>query len=136
MKVAVCNAKSYDREFLQVANRNFGHELVFFDSRLSEETQGMVAGFPCVCVFVNDTLNAAVLRKLASQGTRLIALRCAGFNNVDIRTAAELGIRIVRVPAYSPQSVAEHTVGARGFFEWDSGPEPVTEPVPERSAST
>ena len=111
MKVAVCNAKSYDREFLQAANRNFGHELVFFDSRLYEETQGMVAGFPCVCVFVNDTLNAAVLRKLASRGTRLIALRCAGFNNVDIQAAADLGIRIVRVPAYSPQSVAEHTAG-------------------------
>lgn len=111
MKVAVCNAKSYDREFLQAANRDFGHDLVFFDSRLCGETLGMVAGFPCVCVFVNDTLNAAVLRSLANQGTRLIALRCAGFNNVDIQTAAELGIRIVRVPAYSPQSVAEHTVG-------------------------
>lgn len=111
MKVAVCNAKPYDREFLRVANHDYGHDLVFFDSRLCEETKGMVAGFPCVCVFVNDILDAAVLHMLALRGTRLIALRCAGFNNVDIQAATDLGIRIVRVPAYSPQSVAEHTVG-------------------------
>ena len=70
----------------------------------------MVAGFPAVCVFVNDTLDAAVLTALAAQGTRLIVLRCAGFNNVDIRAASELGLHVVRVPAYSPHSVAEHSV--------------------------
>ena len=70
----------------------------------------MAAGFPAVCVFVNDMLNAPVLQTLAEQGTRLIALRCAGFNNVDIRAASSLGLRVVRVPTYSPQSIAEHTV--------------------------
>ncbi|HEY6044300.1 MAG TPA: NAD(P)-dependent oxidoreductase, partial [Nitrosospira sp.] len=110
MKVAICSAQSYDRQFLMSANRDAGHELVFFDSHLCEETRQMVAGFPAVCVFVNDTLNAAVLETLAAQGTRLIALRCAGFNNVDIQAASNLGLRVVRVPAYSPHSVAEHTV--------------------------
>ncbi len=111
MKVAVCSAQAYDREFLLSANRDFAHELVFFDSRLNRETRQIVAGFPAVCVFVNDTLDAAVLETLAGQGTQLIALRCAGFNNVDIEAAARLGVRVTRVPAYSPHSVAEHTVG-------------------------
>lgn len=111
MKVAVCSTKPYDRSFLSAANRDAGHELVFFDARLCGETQQMVAKFPAVCVFVNDILDADVLSTLASQGTRLIALRCAGFNNVDIEAAVSLGLHIVRVPAYSPHSVAEHTVG-------------------------
>ncbi|HEX8874284.1 MAG TPA: 2-hydroxyacid dehydrogenase [Nitrosospira sp.] len=110
MKVAVCSAQSYDRQFLLATNRDIGHELVFFDSHLCEETRQMVAGFPAVCVFVNDTLNNPVLEALAVQGTRLIALRCAGFNNVDIQAASSLGLRVVRVPAYSPHSVAEHAV--------------------------
>ncbi|MDE2365742.1 MAG: 2-hydroxyacid dehydrogenase [Betaproteobacteria bacterium] len=110
MKVAVCSAQSYDHQFLPAANRDIGHELVFFDSHLCEETRRMVAGFPAVCVFVNDTLNNPVLEALAVQGTRLIALRCAGFNNVDIQAASSLGLRVVRVPAYSPHSVAEHAV--------------------------
>ena len=110
MKVAVCSTQPYDRQFLLAANSDAGHELVFFDSHLCEETRQMVAGFPAVCVFVNDTLNAVVLEALAAQGTRLVALRCAGFNNVDIQAASELGLRVVHVPAYSPHSVAEHTV--------------------------
>lgn len=111
MKVAVCSAQSYDREFLLAANVGFGHDLVFYDSRLSAETRQIVAGFAAVCVFVNDTLDAGVLEALAAQGTQLIALRCAGFNNVDIHAANGLGLHVVRVPAYSPHSVAEHTVG-------------------------
>lgn len=110
MKVAVCSTQSYDRQFFLAANHDIGHELVFFDSLLREETRQMVAGFPAVCVFVNDTLNAAVLKALAAQGTRLIVLRCAGFNNVDIQAANDLGLHVVRVPAYSPHSVAEHSV--------------------------
>ncbi|MBA2659378.1 MAG: 2-hydroxyacid dehydrogenase [Nitrosospira sp.] len=110
MKVAVCSTQSYDRQFLLAANRDIGHELVFFDSHLCEETPQMVAGFTAVCAFVNDTLNTPVLKTLAAQGTRLIALRCAGFNNVDIQTANSLGLHVVRVPAYSPHSVAEHSV--------------------------
>jgi D-lactate dehydrogenase len=110
MKIAVCSAHPYDRRFLQEANTSYGHELSFFDARLSEETRQMVAGFPAICAFVNDTLNDAVLSTLAQQGTRLIALRCAGFNNVDLASAARHGLRVVRVPAYSPHSVAEHTL--------------------------
>lgn len=110
MRVAICSTQSYDRQFLLEANHVAGHELVFFDLRLCEETRQMVAGFPAVCVFVNDTLNAAVLTALAAQGTRLIVLRCAGFNNVDIQAASDLGLHVVRVPAYSPHSVAEHSV--------------------------
>src|SRR5688500_10858833 len=111
MRVAVCSAQSYDRQFFTAANHNVGHELVFFDSSLSRETRQMVGDFPAVCVFVNDTLDATVLETLALQGTRLIALRCAGFNNVDVQAANSFGLCVVRVPAYSPQSVAEHSVG-------------------------
>lgn len=110
MKIAVCSTLPHDRQFLAAANAEAGHQLTFFDSHLNEETRHIVAGFPAVCVFVNDTLNAAVLGSLAAQGTRLIALRCAGFNNVDVAAAAALGLRVVRVPAYSPHSVAEHSV--------------------------
>ena len=109
MRVAVCSAQSYDRQFFTAANRDVGHELVFFDSPLCHETRQMVGDFPAVCVFVNDTLDATVLETLAAHGTRLIALRCAGFNNVDIRGASRLGLHVVRVPAYSPhrsQSIA------------------------------
>lgn len=88
MRVAVCSAQSYDRQVFTAANHDIGHELVFFDSRLCYETRQMVGGFSAVCVFVNDSLNARVLETLALQGTRLIALRCAGFNNVDIQAAS------------------------------------------------
>jgi len=110
MKVAVCSAQSYDREFLAAANADFDHELLFFEGRLSEETAQLFAGFSVVCAFVNDILNESVLRTLANQGLRLIALRCTGFNNVDVQAAQKHGIRVVRVPAYSPHSVAEHTL--------------------------
>ncbi len=109
MKVAVFSSKSYDRQFLEAANSD--HELVFFEPRLTAVTAPLAAGFPAVCVFINDQLQADTLRQLADQGTRLIALRSAGFNNVDLAVAAELGITVVRVPAYSPYAVAEHAVG-------------------------
>jgi D-lactate dehydrogenase len=111
MRVAIFSTKSYDRTFLDAANTAHGHELVFFEPRLTEETTVLAAQFPAVCVFVNDQLNATVLSALAGQGTRLIALRSAGFNNVDLIAARDLGLTAVRVPAYSPYAVAEHTVG-------------------------
>ncbi len=111
MKLGVFSTRSYDREFLTRENAAFGHELVFFETRLSQETCCLAHGLPAVCVFVNDQPDAEVLRALAAGGTRLLALRCAGYNNVDLAAAAECGIRVVRVPAYSPHSVAEHTVG-------------------------
>lgn len=110
MRIAVFSSKPYDRAFLDAANRSFGHELVCFEPRLTVETVGLAAGFPGICVFVNDRLDAAVLEPLTAGGTRAIALRCAGFNNVDLVTAERLGIDVVRVPAYSPHAVAEHTV--------------------------
>jgi D-lactate dehydrogenase len=111
MKVAIFSTKPYDQEFLQAANAAHGHELVFFEPRLTHEARALAAGFPAICVFVNDQLDATVLTALAHQGTRLIALRCAGFNNVDLLAARDLGLTVVRVPAYSPHAVAEHTVG-------------------------
>lgn len=111
MKVAVFNTKPYDQAFLEVANQVHQHELVFFEPRLTNRTSVLADGFPAVCAFVNDELNSKVLTTLARQGTRLIALRCAGFNNVDLTAARNLDITVMRVPAYSPYAVAEHTVG-------------------------
>jgi len=111
MKVAVFSTKSYDREFLRAANEEVGHELTFYEPRLTDQTCRLAEGFPAICAFVNDRLDASVLLTLAKQSTRLAALRCAGFNNVDLRAAEQLEITVTRVPAYSPHAVAEHTVG-------------------------
>lgn len=113
MKVAVFGSQPYDTKFFDAANAQGGspHELVYFETRLRAKTASLAAGFPVVCVFVNDEVDATTLKTLAANGTKLIALRCAGFNNVDLKTAEEVGISVVRVPAYSPYSVAEHTVG-------------------------
>lgn len=111
MKVAVFSTKSYDRNFLEAANTESKHELVFLEPRLTAETSVLATGSQAVCAFVNDELNAQTLSKLASSGIKLIALRSAGFNNVDLAKAEELGLTVVRVPAYSPYAVAEHTIG-------------------------
>jgi D-lactate dehydrogenase len=110
MKVAFFSTKSYDRQSFEAVNVNYHHELIFFDTQLNSETAILAADFPAVCMFVNDIADAAVLEVLASRGTRLLALRASGFNNVDLPRAAELGIKVVRVPAYSPYAVAEHAV--------------------------
>ena len=110
MKVAVFSTKPYDRRFLNAANEAHGHELVFLEPHLVAETAILAADATAVCAFVNDTLDATVLRALRQQGTRVVAMRCAGFNNVDLEVADELGISITRVPAYSPHAIAEHTV--------------------------
>ncbi|HBL15122.1 MAG TPA: hydroxyacid dehydrogenase [Cyanobacteria bacterium UBA11162] len=111
MKVAVFSTKSYDHKFLEQANANYGHELVFLEPRLTYDTTALASGFPAVCVFINDQLDERTLQVLASQGTKLIATRSAGFNHIDLNAAAQLGITVVRVPAYSPYAVAEHTIG-------------------------
>ncbi|HBB33787.1 MAG TPA: hydroxyacid dehydrogenase [Cyanobacteria bacterium UBA8803] len=111
MKVAVFSTKSYDQKFLETANIHYNHELVFFEPRLTYDTVALAAGFPAVCVFINDQLEDRTLQALASQGTKLIATRSAGFNHIDLNAAAHLGMTVVRVPAYSPYAVAEHTVG-------------------------
>ena len=111
MRVMIFSTKPYDRRSFAARNEASGHRLHYREPRLSEETASLAAGFPAVCVFVNDVCDATVLETLAAGGTRLIALRCAGFNNVDLAAAAALGISVVRVPAYSPHAVAEFTVG-------------------------
>ncbi|MFN6564756.1 MAG: 2-hydroxyacid dehydrogenase [Nostoc sp. ChiSLP01] len=111
MKVAVFSTKAYDRHFLSAVNSSTQHELVFFEPRLNRDTAILAAGFPAVCVFVHDQVDAPTLELLASWGTHLVVLRCAGFNNVDLQAAADLGVTVVRVPAYSPYGVAEHAVG-------------------------
>lgn len=110
MNVAVFSTKSFDKSFLEKNNSFYGHKFVFFEERLTEQNTALASGFTTVCVFVNDQLSRKVLTELSTNGTRLIALRCAGFNNVDIEAAAELGLTVVRVPEYSPYAVAEHTV--------------------------
>lgn len=110
MRVAVFSTKPYDRRFLDAANVEHRHELYFFEPRLTAETARLAEGFEAVCVFVNDQLDAPTLALLRNGGTRLIALRSAGFNNVDLAAADELGLTVVRVPAYSPHAVAEHTL--------------------------
>lgn len=103
-------AKPYDRQSFDRENAATGHAISYFEPRLDQATAALASGFDAVCVFVNDTLDAEVLRQLGTTGVRLAALRCAGFNNVDLEAAAANGIKVVRVPAYSPHAVAEHTV--------------------------
>jgi D-lactate dehydrogenase len=111
MRIAVFSTQSYDREHLGSANAAHGHDLAYLEPRLTIETAALADGFPAVCCFVNDDLGAAVLIRLARGGVRLIALRCAGFNHVDLVAAGELGLRVARVPQYSPDAIAEHTIG-------------------------
>ena len=110
MKVAVFSAKPYDKLFLEPANQQHNHELKFFSPNLDLETVSLATGCEGVCVFVNDRLDRTILEELHQQGIRLIALRCAGYNNVDLDAAGELDITVLRVPAYSPYAVAEHAI--------------------------
>ena len=110
MRVASFSTKSYDRQFLEAANSRYGHELMFYEARLCHETAALAREFPAVCVFVHDVLDAKVLKDLSRHETRVVALRCAGFNNVNVAAAKRLGVMVVRVPTYSPDAVAEHAV--------------------------
>ena len=109
MRIVVYSAKPYDRQFLDEAARP-GTDLQYCEARLSPETVALADGAVAICAFVNDDLSRPVLEKLAGMGVRLVALRCAGFNQVDLATAEKLGLTIARVPAYSPYAVAEHTM--------------------------
>lgn len=111
MKLAVYSTKQYDRKYLQQVNESFGFDVEFFEFLLTERTAKNAAGCDAVCLFVNDDGSRQVLEELAELGVKFIALRCAGFNNVDLDAAKELGMQVVRVPAYSPEAVAEHAVG-------------------------
>lgn len=110
MKAAFFSTKTYDQEYFEKCNQGTDHDLSFFETSLNNRTASLANGFEAVCVFVNDTLDKPTIEKLSEGGIKLIALRCAGFNNVDLEAAATNDIKIVRVPAYSPQAVAEHAV--------------------------
>ncbi len=110
MKVAIFSAKHYEKEYLESANAVTKHKLVYLEFPLNAHTAHTANGFDVVSVFVNDTVDKSTLEKLASKGVKLVALRCAGYNNVDLDAAKSLNIPVVRVPAYSPYSVAEHAV--------------------------
>ncbi|MGJ8671325.1 2-hydroxyacid dehydrogenase [Rubritalea sp.] len=108
MKVAFYSAKEYDQELFGTHSDEFN--FLFLKNHLREETAALAHGYDAVCVFVNDELNRVVLEALHKGGVRIVVLRCAGFNNVDIEAADALGIEVARVPAYSPNAVAEHAV--------------------------
>lgn len=110
MKVIFFSAKAYDQQFFNEANKRYNFELEFMEAPLSTSTAMLAKEYDVVCAFVNDLISANELRALADQNIGLIALRCAGYNNIDLKAAKELGIKVVRVPAYSPFSVAEHTI--------------------------
>ena len=110
MKLAFFSTKPYDQRFSESANQSACHELAFFEAKLTPHAVKLVDGFDGVCVFVNDPLDQDVLEQLAALGCRLILLRCAGYNNVDLEAAQRLGMTVCRVPVYSPFAVAEHTV--------------------------
>lgn len=110
MKVVFFSTQPYDIQFFNLHKDEFGFELVYFESALSKKTVSLAENAEAVCVFVNDKLTSEVMDLLAAQGVKIIALRCAGFNNVDLEAAKRNGIKVCRVPAYSPEAVAEHAV--------------------------
>ncbi len=110
MRTLLYSSQTYDHESFLAARVDPRIELSFQPARLTQETVALADRYPVVCAFINDDLSAPVLERLAAGGTRLIALRSAGFNHVDLPTAKRLGISVVRVPAYSPHAVAEHAV--------------------------
>lgn len=111
MKLAVYSTKQYDKKYLENVNQDYGFDLEFYDFLLTEKTAKTAHGCDGVCIFVNDDGSRPVLEELKKQGVKFIALRCAGFNNVDLDAARELEMPVVRVPAYSPEAVAEHAIG-------------------------
>lgn len=110
MRTLLFSAKRYDRTVFDECNRDHGHTLEYLDVQLDARTADLADGSEAVCVFVNDVVDAAVLQRLVDLGVRTVALRCAGYNSVDVACAATLGVTVVRVPAYSPEAVAEHTL--------------------------
>lgn len=110
MNIVFYDTHEFEKSGFQTNAAFFHYDIKFLNCRLTKESASMASGFPCVCVFVNDTLDASVLKILAQNGTRLIALRSAGFNHVDIQAAKSVGLKVVRVPGYSPFAVAEHAI--------------------------
>ncbi len=110
MKVAFFGTHSYEKSFFDSVNQTSGYTFEYLDVHLNKQTALLAKGAEVVCIFVNDKVDAEVVQLLAQAGIKLIALRCAGYNNVDLKSCKQYGISVVRVPAYSPYAVAEHTV--------------------------
>ncbi|WP_339925468.1 2-hydroxyacid dehydrogenase [uncultured Cyclobacterium sp.] len=110
MKIAVFSTKSYDQEYFEKYSNRNAYTFSFFETVLNKSTANLSAGFDVICAFVNDQVDKDTIEILAKNGVKLIAMRCAGFNNVDLQSAKDHGIKVVRVPAYSPEAVAEHSV--------------------------
>ncbi len=110
VKIAFFSAKPYDIQFFDTANKEYGFDIRYFKGALNMDTIALVQDMDAVCIFVNDTADEQIIATLKNKGVRLLALRCAGFNNVDIPAAVRLGLPVVRVPQYSPYAVAEHAV--------------------------
>lgn len=107
VKIAFFDTKEYDMKLFDEYNKNYGYEITYLESKLNSETAPLAEGFDVVCIFVNDVVDEKTIQILKKCGVKLIALRCAGFNNVDIKHM-DKSIKVVRVPAYSPYAVAEH----------------------------
>ena len=110
MKIAVFSTKSYDQEYFEKYSSRYAYTFSFFETSLNKSTANLSIGFDVVCAFVNDKVDIDTIEILANNGVKLIAMRSAGFNNVDLQSAKDHGIKVVRVPAYSPEAVAEHSV--------------------------
>jgi D-lactate dehydrogenase len=110
MKILFFSAKPYDKAFFDQYNSSYGFEIEYLETHLGPHIANAVQDVEAVCVFVNDKVNAEVISVLAEKGVKIIALRCAGFNNVDLEAARQHGLRVCRVPEYAPEAVAEHAV--------------------------
>jgi len=110
MKIAFFSAKLYDREFFDADSLSKKHPITYFEMPLNKETASFTKGFGAICAFVNDKIDAETVEVLATNGIKLIVLRCAGFNNIDLKATQQSGIKVFRVPAYSPEAIAEHAV--------------------------
>ena len=109
-KIAFFDTREYDKKFFNQENEKFGFKIDFFDFKLSRDTAKLTKGYEVICVFVNDIVDEKVIKILAQNGVKLLALRCSGYNNVDLRATSQCGIKVVRVPAYSPYAVAEYAL--------------------------
>ncbi|AYN06504.1 2-hydroxyacid dehydrogenase [Flavobacterium sp. 140616W15] len=109
-KITFFSAQPYDKTFFNKHNCEFGFDLEFFETQLNKHTVNLIQSSNIICVFVNDIVDEAVIKQLAEKGVKIIALRCAGFNNVNLEVAKKYGIHVCRVPAYSPEAVAEHAM--------------------------
>lgn len=110
MKISLFSAKPYDKEYFEKVNKSFGFEIEYFDTHLGPHIINAIENTDAVCVFVNDKVDAKVIESLAARHVKIIALRCAGFNNVDLDAAKKFGMKLCRVFSYSPEAVAEHAV--------------------------